>query len=46
DLYDKTITIDLITKIRDEQRFGSVEELRNQLTADAAQCLMLEASEV
>ncbi len=43
DLYDKTITIDLITKIRDEQRFGSVEELRDQLTADAAQCLMLQS---
>lgn len=46
DLYDKTITIDLITKIRDEQRFGSVEELRNQLTADAAQCLKLQVLEV
>ena len=46
DLYDKTITIDLITKIRDEQRFGSVEELRDQLTADAAQCLKLQALEV
>lgn len=41
DLYDKCIEIELISKIRDEQRFNSIEELRHQLTADAAQCLIM-----
>ena len=29
---------DLYGKIRDEQRFNSIEALRNQLAADAARC--------
>ncbi|MBR3703496.1 MAG: riboflavin kinase [Alistipes sp.] len=38
DLYGKTISVDLVCKIRDEQRFNSIEALRNQLAADAARC--------
>lgn len=38
DLYGKTISVDLICKIRDEQRFNSIDALRNQLATDAARC--------
>ena len=38
DLYDKIIKVTLIRKIRDEQRFSSIEELQSQLQADAAIC--------
>ena len=39
DLYGKQISVDLIKKIRDEQRFASIEELRQQLATDADLCL-------
>lgn len=38
DLYDKIIKVTLIRKIRDEQRFSSIDELQSQLKADAAIC--------
>ena len=38
DLYGQTLEIDLKLKIRDEQRFGSIEELQRQLEKDAALC--------
>ena len=34
DLYDKKITVELIKRIRDEQKFASVEELKQQLHKD------------
>lgn len=34
DLYDKKITIELIKRIRDEQKFASVDELKQQLHKD------------
>lgn len=33
-LYDKTLTIELIEKLRDEQKFDSLEELKSQLGID------------
>ncbi|MBO4566876.1 MAG: hypothetical protein J5695_06585, partial [Bacteroidales bacterium] len=35
-IYGLPITIDFLSRIRDERRFGSLEELRAQLQADAA----------
>ncbi|MBO5813113.1 MAG: riboflavin kinase [Alistipes sp.] len=37
DLYGQTLSVHLIRKIRDEKRFGSVEELRQQLESDFEQ---------
>lgn len=34
DLYDKKITVELIMRIRDEQKFASVDELKEQLHKD------------
>ena len=34
DLYDKKITVELIKRIRDEQKFASVDELKQQLHKD------------
>jgi riboflavin kinase/FMN adenylyltransferase len=34
DLYDQELQIDVLTRIRDEQKFESVEALKNQLTKD------------
>lgn len=34
DIYDQTIQIDLIERIRDEQKFDSIEALKNQLIQD------------
>lgn len=38
DLYGKTIIVELVKKIRDEQRFSTIEALRQQLASDAARC--------
>ena len=38
DLYGQELEVDLRLKIRDERRFGSIEELRRQLEKDAALC--------
>ena len=35
-IYGLPITLDFVSRIRDERRFGSMEELRSQLQADAA----------
>jgi riboflavin kinase/FMN adenylyltransferase len=34
DLYDKEITVEFVQKLRDEQRFGSPEELKIQIEKD------------
>ena len=34
DLYQQTLSIEILSKIREEQKFDSVEELRNQLKKD------------
>ncbi len=34
DIYNKTIQIDLLHRLRDEQKFESVEALKNQLLKD------------
>ncbi len=36
DLYDKKIRVDFVDRIRDQQRFSSLEELRKQLEKDVA----------
>jgi riboflavin kinase/FMN adenylyltransferase len=38
DLYNKTITVCLLDKIRDEQKFNSLEALKNQLIKDKENC--------
>ncbi|MBR5333766.1 MAG: riboflavin kinase [Alistipes sp.] len=38
DLYGQIIDVDLVRKIRDEQKFASIEALQQQLEADAARC--------
>jgi riboflavin kinase/FMN adenylyltransferase len=38
DLYGQTLEVDLRLKIRDEQRFASIDELQRQLEKDAALC--------
>nr|MBA2283951.1 bifunctional riboflavin kinase/FAD synthetase [Ktedonobacteraceae bacterium] len=37
DLYEKRITLDFIERLRDEQRFSSIEALKAQLTHDVQQ---------
>lgn len=39
DIYDAEITIELIERLRDEQKFGSAEELINQINKDKAAAL-------
>ena len=34
DLYDQKLQIDILARIRDENKFGSVEALKNQLIKD------------
>ncbi len=41
DLYNKTIQIDVITFLRDEQKFDSVENLKNQLQKDKEKSLKI-----
>ncbi len=38
DIYGKTISISVIDKIRDEKKFGSLEELKKQINEDLKQC--------
>ena len=38
DLYGKIIEVELLRKIRDEKRFTSIDELRQQLERDAQEC--------
>lgn len=38
DLYGKTITVVLDEKIRDERKFDSLTDLKNQLESDARRC--------
>ena len=38
DLYGQQIEVHLVRKIRDEKRFASIDELRQQLERDAAEC--------
>jgi FAD synthase len=35
DLYDQTLTIEILGTIRDNQRFGSLDELKIQIQKDA-----------
>ena len=46
DLYGRRLRVRLIEKIRDERRFGSVDELREQLERDSAQILAHQADAV
>jgi len=34
DIYDSTITIEFIARLRDEKKFGSIDELKNQIALD------------
>ncbi len=36
-IYGLDLTVDFISRIRDERKFASLQDLRLQLTADAAQ---------
>lgn len=38
DLYGRVLEIELLRKIRDEKRFASIDELRQQLERDAQEC--------
>lgn len=38
DIYGKKIQVELLDRIREERRFGSIEELRSQLQIDADNC--------
>ncbi|MFW5955655.1 MAG: riboflavin biosynthesis protein RibF, partial [Rhodothermales bacterium] len=39
DLYDAELRIEFIERLRDEQRFPSLEELKKQLSVDRARCI-------
>ncbi|MFD0796225.1 bifunctional riboflavin kinase/FAD synthetase [Maribacter chungangensis] len=41
DLYDQTIQIDLLQRLRDEKKFGSLEALKEQLAKDKERSLRL-----
>jgi len=41
DLYDQRITIDFIARLRDEQRFASIDALKAQMTLDVQQTRQL-----
>jgi len=40
-IYDKTISIEIISKIRDEEKFSSIDELKIQLKKDEEFCLRI-----
>ena len=39
DLYGQNLTIEFLSKLRDEKAFNSVEELKEQIKRDLKQCL-------
>ena len=41
DLYGKELEIEITSKIRDEQKFDSLEELKKQIAKDVEECLKL-----
>lgn len=41
DLYDRTLKFEIIKKIRNEQKFGNLEELKTQINKDIETCLKL-----
>ena len=41
DLYGKNIEVDILKKLRNEQKFASLEELKLQIKKDAEECLKL-----
>lgn len=41
DLYDRTIQIDMLHRLRDEQKFDSIDELKRQLAKDKETSLLL-----
>ena len=41
DLYGKTLDIEVLKKIRDEQKFNNLEELKKQIAKDIEECLKL-----
>lgn len=41
DLYGKELEIEITSKIRDEQKFDSLEELKQQIAKDVEECLKL-----
>ena len=41
DIYDKTISVDVLLKIRDEIKFSSIEALKEQLKKDETYCIQL-----
>ena len=40
-LYDKTLNIKILKKIRDEKKFSSFDELKSQIAKDIEECLKL-----
>ena len=45
DLYEQSLTIEILHKIREEQKFDSLDELQNQLEKDKNKCIELFDSE-
>lgn len=41
DIYDKQISVDIVLKIRDEIKFSSIKDLKEQLLKDENYCLKL-----
>ena len=41
DLYGKNIEIDILKKLRNEQKFANLEELKLQIKKDTEECLKL-----
>lgn len=41
DIYDKTISVDVLLKIRDEIKFSSIQALKEQLKKDEIHCIEL-----
>lgn len=39
DLYGKTVDVEILSRIREEKRFNSLEELRSQIQKDVEECL-------